>query len=375
METKSFVTEENESVVTIKFTIDANEHTVYFKSKQIRLQDSAEALLNFSILPNLYAGSNLRLNRPISRRLCNSTKKIIDIFCKWNPKYNYVEIIDAVPGRTEDQVERRVGVFFSTGLDSIYTLLKNLHEITDMIFIHGYDLRISEIDLRKKTSDIIEQIGREFNKNVIHVETNLKDVLGQYIPWAKLLHGAALTTIGHMMSRHFRKIFISANHTYANLQPNGAHPILDPLWSTESLEFEHFGCEADRIEKAAYIAQFEIALNSLRVCWKKTGGAYNCGECNKCLITMINLYLAGALDRCSTFDKKISYWKMKMELNFMPEGWRAYVRQNIDHLEKTNSDKKMLKALRKIYNRTIWGCYFIAAIKKAGMLYEKYKKR
>jgi len=46
-------------------------------------------------------------------------------------------------------------------------------------------------------------------------------------------------------------------------------------------------------------------MDTLRVCWENRGGRYNCGTCEKCLRTMAELYLAGALERCRTLPDRI----------------------------------------------------------------------
>jgi hypothetical protein len=64
--------------------------------------------------------------------------------------------------------------------------------------------------------------------------------------------------------------------------------------------------EATRLEKViSQIAQSPLALEHLRVCFANEKGAYNCGRCDKCLRTMINLFVAGALEKSGTFPHHI----------------------------------------------------------------------
>jgi hypothetical protein len=70
------------------------------------------------------------------------------------------------------------------------------------------------------------------------------------------------------------------------------------------LAIVHDGCELGRIDKTRMIAQSQIALDALRVCFGYRG-MYNCGRCAKCLPTMIDLMLAGALHRCRTLPHDI----------------------------------------------------------------------
>ena len=108
-----------------------------------------------------------------------------------------------------------------------------------------------------------------------------------------------------LLSSLFKRIYIPSSETYAHLEPCGSHPLLDPLWSTEHLQIVHDGCEATRIEKVRKIAQHEVALKKLRVCWENKENAYNCGVCEKCIRTMISLYAIGALDNCTAFKSQL----------------------------------------------------------------------
>lgn len=51
------------------------------------------------------------------------------------------------------------------------------------------------------------------------------------------------------------------------------------------------------------LAHAPVALASLRVCVRRS--ERNCGRCEKCLRTMVELHLAGALDSCTEFEQPL----------------------------------------------------------------------
>jgi hypothetical protein len=187
---------------------------------------------------------------------------------------------------------------------------------------------------------------------VAEVKTNLRSFTERRI---HLLYnnGAALAGIGHALSEHFRKIYIAATHTYSDLIPMGSHPILDPLWRSEALEFVHDGCEADRMEKVELISRNEIVLQTLRVCWKNTDGAYNCGKCEKCLRTMIELSAVGALERCATFTTPIDL-RLVARRPIHHMNTRRFVEGNLRSLESRPEFRRLSKALRQALKRSRW---------------------
>jgi hypothetical protein len=187
---------------------------------------------------------------------------------------------------------------------------------------------------------------------VAEVKTNLRSFTERRIPYQQIF-GPALAGVGHVLSKHFRKIYIAASEPYSHLIPDGSHPLMDPLWNTEALEFVHDGCEADRMAKVALLATSEVALQALRVCWKNTDGAYNCGRCEKCQRTMIQLHAAGALERCATFTVPLDLRRVaRMPIPGLSS--RIFAEDNLRYLESRPEFRRLSKALRKALKRSRW---------------------
>ena len=106
------------------------------------------------------------------------------------------------------------------------------------------------------------------------------------------------------------------------------------------------GGEATRIDKAALIAKSDAALNFLRVFFEGPHRPYNCGRCEKCIRTMINLHIAGALARCTTFENQLDtkYIEKMMIYN---HGVRILIEENLKALENRPEDRKPYKASAK----------------------------
>lgn len=284
----------------------------------------AEPFLAALLIPCMRQKENLIVRGSVSAKLLNSTSTIMDIVTMWEPTLSRIAIeVDETceSGSTGDQV----GCFFSCGADSFYTLFKNMEQhphdrdsITHFILLRGFDIGLEKEDdpLWEHTLHNAEKVAEETGKQVIPVITNarthtdMQTSWGRYPPgdlWTSVLHGSLLASVGLCMSRAFRRIMIAATHGYEYLVPTGSHPLLDPLWSTEKTEFIHDGCEATRFQKIAHkITKSPIAMQTLRVCWENRDGNYNCGECEKCLRTMIALDLVGVLAQCETFNRPLS---------------------------------------------------------------------
>ena len=335
-----------------EFYIRDRTFRIYFRTHDDAvITANPEAFVSCALLPCMKSGGgDLAIEGEISAKYLSSLPVIQDIFCKWDASLQRVRVTNAVPVARTGPTGRRVGAFFSGGVDSFYTLLKHQAEITDLIFI---DMRLDDPVLREKISARIRRVAAAFGKNVIAIETNVRELIRPYVKWGPLGHGSVLAAIGHLLSPSFRRIYIPTSLTYAHLPPWGSHPVLDHLWSTELLEFVHDGCEANRVEKVGRLSDCDIALENLRVCWKNHDASYNCGRCEKCLRTMINLKVHNALDLCTTFDQELDIRRVS-RISVKKRATRVLMQQNLDALNQSQGNEELKGALRQSLNRPLW---------------------
>ena len=337
--------QETDSGVAISASIQigTKRKDVYLRLPNCQTANNSDAFLAASLLPAMREGDNLRIEGPVSARILTNTPTIQQIFHRWDTRLKCIEVEAEARKNTPGHTGRRVGCFFSAGIDSFYTLLKHEHEITDLIFVHGFDIPLHNSLLRSRVSDSIRAVAAKFRKRVLEVETNLREFSDEYVSW-NFLHGAALASVGLLLAPEFSRIYIAASCSYADLFPWGSHPLVDPLWSTETMEIVHDGCEATRAEKAAYIASNETAVNYLRVCWENPGGAYNCGRCEKCVRTMAILRAVGILAKCPTFESPLDL--RALANREVKEIHRAHLQAALDAAEFSGNDSQLVQALR-----------------------------
>ncbi len=284
-------------------------HTIYFRSDDTSLMESQEVLVASGVIPAMCTGRELRLESALDPRFSSGVQNIQSILAGWYDSFQRVEVVAGGRVMVPSREGKRVGLFFSGGVDSFYTLLKHQDEITDLIFVHGFDIRLESRDICEQAEESIRRIGEQFGKRVIKVETNIRSMLDSYAHWERT-HGAALAAVGHLLGDEFDQIYIAASDTEGFLSPWGSHPELDPLWSRSDLEFVHDGCAATRPKKLRQIALSGTALQNLRVCWKNRKGALNCGRCEKCIRTMIGLKVMGVLEGCNVFGHPLRVWRV-----------------------------------------------------------------
>src|SRR6185369_9678127 len=95
---------------------------------------------------------------------------------------------------------RGTGSFFSCGVDSFYTVLKNFEVITHLILMDRFDSKQLKseavcLDTRERATRVARGLGKE----LVVVETNARTLfVPTVVNWSDY-HGAVLAAIGMMM--------------------------------------------------------------------------------------------------------------------------------------------------------------------------------
>jgi hypothetical protein len=237
----------------------------------------------------------------VSPLLAGNLETIRDIYAAWIPGHQVP--LKFVLSSDEVATASGVSLFFSCGVDSFYSLIKHRDEIDNLVLIHGFDIPLANIEAFALVEAQAREAARLFSKRLIVVRTNLHfEQPGVPGGWG-MYCGAALAAVAYALAPNHGKVYIASSYPYADLHPWGSHPLLDPRWSTETVQIVHDGGET-RMDKLRVIIQYPEALSRLRVCWESLGN-YNCGLCEKCVRTMLALRALG-VDRCTAFPDTLT---------------------------------------------------------------------
>lgn len=258
-------------------------------------------------------GEELRIPLPVDRLLVRNLTELVRIWRGWYPSLRDAALDVTI---CESPVARRAGApartaaFFSGGVDSFYTILRHAEGgvgrlvVDDLIAVEGFDFPLGHREAFEGHFRRLREAGRELGKTVIGVTTNLRETRLREAPWADLWHGCALASVGLVLERRYRHLLVAASSVYEELEPLGSHPLTDPLLSTSTTQVVHDGADARRMEKTVRVAQSDVALRALHVCYREHA-AENCGRCRKCSLAMVTLSALGVLDRCPTFPQQL----------------------------------------------------------------------
>jgi hypothetical protein len=134
--------------------------------------------------------------------------------------------------------------------------------------------------------------------------TNLRILKDDWKFWWLAHMGPGLCAIAHSLSRRIASAIIASDYNVPNMRPHGSHSLVDPYFSSFDLKIRYDGTALSRLDKLRLLAGWQVGLDNLRVCNKQEQyqpGRFNCGQCEKCLRTMLGLLAAGALNKTTAF--------------------------------------------------------------------------
>ncbi len=206
----------------------------------------------------------------------------------------------------------RAGSFLSGGIDSLATLranrldfpLSHPRSIKDGLLISG--LEIQQPEFFKQLVNSVSEVALDASVTLIPVYTNIRDFLGRdWAFWGTEIQGAVLAAVAHAFSRRLTTVTIPSSMDIWDLYPYGSHPLVDPNYSSSDLQIRHDSILLTRLDKTRLIADWNVALQNLKVCNQIRSikpGELNCGQCEKCLRTRLELLALGVLDETQAFS-------------------------------------------------------------------------
>lgn len=234
--------------------------------------------------------------------------------------------------RGTDTGPRRAAAFLSGGVDGLHMLMRNraLYRpgdpayIREALFIHGFDIgkraRDPESDHYRKALRRLEPVAAETGLRLVPCRTDLRHLPSKPGFWANRHNGAALAAVGHAALQGPAFLFIGGTYHVAAPVPVGSHAAVDGLFSSQRVTIIHDGARFSRLQKVRELAAWPTALAALRVCPVNPEDRANCGRCEKCLRTRLELLAAG-IEETAAFGPSLT----PIEL------WDEAVREPINH--------------------------------------------
>jgi hypothetical protein len=323
----------------------------YPESRLAHLAPTSDAWVPAMLLPAMRLGMPLRIEGAVSERMLASTNRYMDIIHGWCRDYRPVPI-EADEVRPSVTGGREAVSYFSAGVDSFYTALvmggpdvPPDRRVRTLLYVMGFDVFADDAAGNQGALQAVTASAAELGMDLLCVSTNLRSVTRRLCGWG-YYHGTLLASVALGLAGALRLAYVPSTYTLESGVSHGSHPDLDPLWSTESLEFVHHGADVLRTEKIfTHVAKSPTALKYLRVCSRGDHGAANCGHCIVCVRCRINMAVAGVLDQCRTLDAPLDYREIR-HMRYEGPGGRHYARDNLQAAVARGADPELIDAIR-----------------------------
>jgi len=308
---------------------------------------AADAFVPALLLPAMAAREPLEIVPAASPRLLAELDRLQAIFASWFPRYTRIEVRARPRDERGDPTPAGVGAFFSGGVDSFYTLRRRPPggpAITHLLFFHGLE---TTLELRRGAEAAearARRVAGEAGVSCVVGETNLRTAFP--LLWGEYC-GGGLAAAGLSLGGGLGRVLVPSTDSYADAEPWGSHPLVDPLWSTERTAIVSDGAEATRSEKLESLASDPLATRHLRVCLENEGGDWNCGRCTKCVRTAVALFALGVVERFETLPHSLPEPLEPV----LAQDHAMYLEQNLALLARTGREPALEAQLRRILRR------------------------
>jgi hypothetical protein len=246
------------------------------------------------------------------------------------------------PVRYPRPVTQRAGAFLSGGVDSLAVLCANRADypldhsgaIRDCLFVHGFDIgglteSDGEIASYQQALNAVSVVAEDADAALIPIFTNVRHLYDDVHFWMYVFHGAALASTAHAFSDRLTNVSIASGFKIQNLGRKIAHPLVETNYSSTSLQVAVAGILYSRLDRVGLISDWPAALSNLRVCTRNPHGMLNCGVCEKCVRTMLQLLAFDSLKKSSAFPSQHVSPAMLDDIQFKTEYQDAWYRELI----------------------------------------------
>ena len=282
------------------------------------------------------------IEAPIDHALLRNAHELMEIWSRWRPPRRPVRV-RAETDRSAVRAGARTAVFFSSGVDSFFTLFHHdamgrehpewrQRPIDDLIYVEGFDIPLEHRAALDAQRAAPGRIADETGKTPVTFATNLRET-GVRRPWGPEMHGPALGGVGLIAGSRWARTLLSAWNCHEDTDPWGSTGLTDPRLSTSATSTRHYGAGHDRFEKLDFLRRFPLVFDELHVCWEARS-QLNCGTCEKCLRTLIALDVLGVREQAVTFPRApLDLGRLAAVWKHQPVHLRIYA-QLLKHAER-----------------------------------------
>jgi hypothetical protein len=195
-------------------------------------------------------------------------------------------------------------MLYSGGMDAATTLARNYSRSLALVLVRGADVDVSDEPRWAELNSHVRSQEITQGRPVLTVTTNARKFYNDLVRtrlyhdwWGKVQHGGALIGTLAPLNHALRATTNIISSSYNIPMTWGSTKEADELLRWAGVSCVHDAAEISRQHKAKYLVEWRRSTGidvKLRVCYSKIEPHGNCGRCEKCYRTIMNLVLCGA---------------------------------------------------------------------------------
>src|SRR5690606_34157643 len=136
-------------------------YPVFIAGHGLQPQPGVEAGAVLGLMAAMRTGLPLRVEGALSETFLRGVGCYMQRFTAAFPEFKAVEVRPASVYQAGSASTGRCASFFSGGVDSFFTLMKGKQRITDIIYIHGFDVRLDDLPRREAVDAMGQAVAQE----------------------------------------------------------------------------------------------------------------------------------------------------------------------------------------------------------------------
>jgi hypothetical protein len=283
------------------------------------MQAAPEAFVTACILPAMRDGERrLEIEGPLCPRLVDGAASAIAMLAGWWGPPRRAVVIEARAGLKSLRPRRpeRAAVFLTGGVDSRHLLRTNRRHfdeghparIVEGLSVFGHLCPSNEVTVKwnDRLLAALSGAAKDLRLPLVRVRTNIWELAPDVEFLASESLSSAIASATHLFRSRWSSVMFASSRELTRQPTRGTHALLDPLWSSSALEVRYLETPLTRLERLHAIADEPPGVRDLLVCLAFPAAPHlNCGECEKCVRTMLELVTVGRLAEARHFPRRV----------------------------------------------------------------------
>jgi hypothetical protein len=248
-------------------------------------------------------GCDLHVEGPVSAAQLERLDELQTIWSVWRPdKFRRIELsADEEVALPSSDGRGGAVMGFSGGVDAGFALaahssrsLGRMSRAVELgVLVVGWDLKHGDHEALTRARASAQRALDEYGVRLAVVSSNWRQ---EFCNAWFMSFNSGLTSILHTFSASCSAAIHATDHSYRlelRMPPYGSNMAVNHLLGNPWFPVISTGGTHRRIERVEFLGDHPVLLEELRVCYQADAGGSNCGHCEKCVRTQLELRAVG----------------------------------------------------------------------------------